>query len=240
MDLHSDHTRGTSMDSSIIKLGDGGDKETPGSNEEALGAQCPLTQEDGQPISSGTRPLGEAPKDPNVEPVLHPETRERGRTRQVSSRPGPRCAKEERKSKESQPEEKKKKAEARRKKREMEAEGRGDTSLEDPEADSFIRKMPRVSSTSTTRDVSEGVLGDIEDPPLTTKGSSREVSPMPFPKWSVTSICGTREKGNNPTKGEYMTYLKAKQAANEARRAALDLDEEEKVSRTGLAAKIRL
>lgn len=164
--------------------------------------------------------------------------REEGRP---STRPGPRSAKERQKAKEMALETRRRMTEdSRRKKREENIEGRRGVSPEDSEADSFVRMMSRASSTSTINDVSDAVLGEGEDLPATGKESSREVSPATFPRASAPSACGKRGRGRPPTTGEYVGYEKAQRKASEARQRALDLDAEEELARTGLAAQFRM
>lgn len=233
------------MEVSNINLGDGGDERILGDNEEVLGAQRPLALDGGQSAPSGIRPGGDAPEDSNVELVPHSEIREGDRIRRPSSRSGPRCAKEGRKVKEKIFENRRRETEdSRRKRREEDIEGRRAISPTDPETVLSVRTMSRASrapsSTSTIYDVSDDVLGEMEDLPATAKKSPREVSPGTFPRASIPAASGSRGRGRPPTTGEYVGYAKAQREANEAKRNALDMEAEAAVSRIGLAAKVRL
>lgn len=65
-----------------------------------------------------------------------------------------------------------------------------------------------------------------------------EATPRSFPRASIPA--GSRGRRRPPTTGEYTDYAKALREANEAKRRALDMEEELAVSRTGLATRVRL
>lgn len=223
------------MEVSNINLGD---ERILGDNEEVLGAQRPLALDGGQSASSGIRPGGDAPEDSNVEFVPHSEIRKGDKIRRPSSRSGPRCAKEGRKVKEEIFENRRRETkDSRRKRREEDIEGRRAISPTDPETVLSVRTMSRASrapsSTSTIYDVSDDVLGEMEDLPATAKKSPREVSPGTFPRASIPAASGSRGRGRSLTTGEYVGYAKAQREANEAKRKALDMEAKAAVSRSG-------